>query len=151
MRLVRLIPLLALILAVSPAIADDKTEPQRQRRGRALPAGVSAERDLVYAELGERNQLMVSGDHLDKERGGKSDALNAGINASRYPLFCGIDGDSVIEADALLRVARPFHEEPETMVAAGGTVRIANGSELRAGTRNLEDLIAGDVLGRVQA
>jgi cellulose synthase/poly-beta-1,6-N-acetylglucosamine synthase-like glycosyltransferase len=70
---------------------------------------------------------------VDKQNGGKGDALNAGINVSRYPLFCGIDGDSVLEADALLRVARPFHDHPDTMVAAGGTVRIANGSQLRAG------------------
>ena len=86
---------------------------------------------------------------VDKENGGKGDALNAGINVSRYPLFCGIDGDSVLEADALLRVALPFHHHPETMVAAGGTVRIANGSELRAG-RIVDVALSRALLPRIQ-
>ena len=29
---------------------------------------------------------------IDKENGGKADALNAGINVSCYPLYCGIQG-----------------------------------------------------------
>ena len=36
---------------------------------------------------------------LDKERGGKEDALNAGLNASRYPLFCSIDGDCEVSEE----------------------------------------------------
>lgn len=86
---------------------------------------------------------------VDKENGGKGDALNAGLNVSRYPLFCGIDGDSVLEEDALLRVVRPFHEHPDTMVAAGGTVRVANGSALRAG-RVVDVALSRDLLPRIQ-
>jgi cellulose synthase/poly-beta-1,6-N-acetylglucosamine synthase-like glycosyltransferase len=70
---------------------------------------------------------------IDKERGGKPDALNAGINVSRYPLFCSIDADSVIEDNALLRVVKPFMEHPEETVAAGGIVRIVNGCQVREG------------------
>lgn len=69
---------------------------------------------------------------LDKENGGKADALNAGINAARYPLFCGVDADSILERDSLRRVIEPFLEEPLT-VAAGGTVRVANGCEVDGG------------------
>lgn len=69
---------------------------------------------------------------IDKANGGKADALNAGINTSRYPLFCGIDADSVLQRDSLRRVLRPFLEDP-TVVAAGGTVRIANGCEVSGG------------------
>ncbi|MDP2238947.1 MAG: glycosyltransferase [Burkholderiales bacterium] len=63
---------------------------------------------------------------IDKDNGGKADALNAGINASRYPLFCGVDADSILERDSLKRVVEPFLENPHT-IASGGTVRIANG------------------------
>jgi cellulose synthase/poly-beta-1,6-N-acetylglucosamine synthase-like glycosyltransferase len=86
---------------------------------------------------------------VDKQNGGKGDALNAGLNVSRYPLFCGIDGDSVLEEEALLRVVRPFHEHPDTMVAAGGTIRIANGSRLRAG-RVVDVALAPALLPRIQ-
>ena len=49
---------------------------------------------------------------VDKMNGKKADALNAGLNVSRYPLFCAVDGDSVLEKDALLKVVRPFLEDP---------------------------------------
>ena len=68
------------------------------------------------------NRLIV----VDKFNGGKSDAQNAGVNLSRAPLFCIIDGDSILEVDALLRLVQPFIEDPDRMIAAGGTVRIAN-------------------------
>jgi cellulose synthase/poly-beta-1,6-N-acetylglucosamine synthase-like glycosyltransferase len=71
---------------------------------------------------------------VDKVKGGKSDALNAGINLSRYPLFCSIDADSVIEENALLRVVKPFMEYPDETVAAGGIVRIVNGRFFRDGS-----------------
>lgn len=64
---------------------------------------------------------------VDKENGGKADALNAGINVSRAPIFCSMDADSLLEPDALLRAVRPFVEDPERTVAVGGTIRIANG------------------------
>jgi cellulose synthase/poly-beta-1,6-N-acetylglucosamine synthase-like glycosyltransferase len=70
---------------------------------------------------------------VDKLRGGKPDALNAGINVSRYPLFCSIDADSVIEDNALLRVVKPFMEHPDETIAAGGIVRIVNGCQVREG------------------
>ena len=69
---------------------------------------------------------------IDKENGSKADALNAGINASRYPLFCAVDADSVLQRDSLARVIEPFIEDPLT-IASGGTVRIANGCAVRDG------------------
>lgn len=69
---------------------------------------------------------------IDKENGGKADSLNAGINASRYPLFCGVDADSILQRDSLQRVVRPFLRDP-TVIATGGTVRVANGCEVSGG------------------
>lgn len=70
---------------------------------------------------------------LDKDNGGKPDALNAGLNISRYPLFGSIDADSIIEKGALLRLVRPFIEYPEETIAAGGIVRVANGCDIKDG------------------
>lgn len=69
---------------------------------------------------------------IDKENGGKADSLNAGINAARHPLFCGVDADSILSRDSLQRVAKPFLNDPDT-VATGGTVRVANGCEVSDG------------------
>ncbi len=80
----------------------------------------------VYASPTERLIL------LDKENGGKADALNAGICAANYPLVCCIDADIVLDEDALLRVARPMIESSR-VVAVGGIVRVANGCEVESG------------------
>lgn len=69
----------------------------------------------------------------DKKNGGKADALNAGINLARMPLFCAIDADSLLETDSLLRAVQPFTEDPTDVLAVGGTIRIANGCTVRDG------------------
>jgi cellulose synthase/poly-beta-1,6-N-acetylglucosamine synthase-like glycosyltransferase len=69
---------------------------------------------------------------IDKVNGGKADSLNAGINAARYPLFCGVDADSILQRDSLDKVVEPFLRDP-TVVATGGTVRVANGCEVSGG------------------
>lgn len=69
---------------------------------------------------------------IDKQNGGKADALNAGINAARYPLFCAMDADSVLDPRALFKVAQPFIDDPLT-IATGGTIRIANGCTVSGG------------------
>jgi len=70
---------------------------------------------------------------IDKENGGKSDALNAGLSAARYPYVCAVDADAILEEDALLRVAKPIIDDPNLVVAAGGIVRIANGCTVERG------------------
>lgn len=69
---------------------------------------------------------------IDKENGGKADALNAGINISLYPLFCCIDADSILQRDSLRLAVQPFLDDPRT-IACGGTVRVANGCEVTNG------------------
>ena len=81
------------------------------------------------------SQLRV----IDKDNGGKADSLNAGINAARYPLFCGVDADSVLQRNCLELVAKPFSHHPH-MIASGGTVRAANGCEVREGHLTRIDL-----------
>lgn len=81
--------------------------------------------------------LYRSRDHpgllvIDKENGGKADALNAGLNCATGELVCSIDADTLIEPDALLRIVRPFMNH-EDVVAAGGTIRVANASRVADG------------------
>ncbi|HXJ29474.1 MAG TPA: glycosyltransferase family 2 protein [Gemmatimonadales bacterium] len=82
----------------------------------------------LYASPMVPNLIVV-----DKENGGKADALNCGINLSRYPLFSSMDADSVIEDDALLKAVKPFMEWPDETVAVGGIVRCANGCTVHEG------------------
>jgi cellulose synthase/poly-beta-1,6-N-acetylglucosamine synthase-like glycosyltransferase len=83
--------------------------------------------NAVYKSIHIPNLVLV-----DKVNGGKADALNAGINVSRYPIFTSIDADSILESDSLVRVIMPFIEDKLT-VAVGGIVRIANGSVIKNG------------------
>jgi cellulose synthase/poly-beta-1,6-N-acetylglucosamine synthase-like glycosyltransferase len=69
---------------------------------------------------------------IDKENGGRADALNAAVNLARYPLVCQVDADSVLDAEALLRASRLFVED-DTVVAVGGAVRPLNGAVVREG------------------
>ena len=80
-------------------------------------------RSTTYEEL-----LVV-----DKENGGKSDALNAGIWLTEMRLFCAVDSDTVIDRDALLSLVRPFLEAPTTAVASGGVIRVANACTIEDG------------------
>jgi len=70
---------------------------------------------------------------IDKENGGKADALNCGINYSRHDLFAAVDADSIIERDALLQISRPFLEHPDDTMAVGGIIRIVNGCTVEHG------------------
>ena len=69
---------------------------------------------------------------IDKVNGGKADAINVGINASRFPLFCTVDADSILQHNSLQRIVQPFLDDPTT-VASGGTVRVVNGCSVKRG------------------
>jgi len=69
---------------------------------------------------------------IDKERGGKSDALNAGVNLSRYPYIVSMGADSFLDPDALFPIAMAFMQNKYT-VAVAGTNRVANGCHIENG------------------
>ncbi len=81
----------------------------------------------MYVSLDYPNLLVI-----DKNNGGKTDSLNAGINASSYPLFCSIDADSLLDKEGLLRTGRLFVENKK-VIATGGIVRVLNGSNIQDG------------------
>ena len=67
-----------------------------------------------------------------KENGGKADALNMGINVSKYPYFLCMDADSKLQHDSLNKIAKPLLED-DTIVACGGMVGLSNGIEFENG------------------
>ncbi len=64
---------------------------------------------------------------IDKHNGGKADALNVGINVSQHDYVCGIDADSILEGDALLKLASVMLDDVSPHVALGGNIYPANG------------------------
>ncbi len=70
---------------------------------------------------------------VDKENGGKADALNAGLNVVRSPLIAAVDSDSLLEDNALLHVVEPFIDSPGKVVATGGIIRVVNGCRVKRG------------------
>lgn len=97
----------------------------------------------VYRTPKYANLILV-----DKENGGKADALNAGINFSRYPVIVSMDADSVLEKKALVRIVSPFMQD-SSVVAVGGVVRIANGCVIKDGEIK-EIRLPRTVLGNLQ-
>lgn len=69
---------------------------------------------------------------IDKENGGKADSLNAAMNAARHPFVVAVDADTLIEPDALIRLARPFLLG-SNVAAVGGTIRVANDCTVHLG------------------
>ena len=108
--------------------STDATLPTLKREFDLAPVDADVPYDVpsepirgVYRSETHENVLVV-----DKENGGKSDALNAGLWVTDKELFCAVDSDTIVERDALLEVVRPFLQDPERTVASGGTIRVAN-------------------------
>ncbi|MBI4363931.1 MAG: glycosyltransferase family 2 protein [Candidatus Latescibacteria bacterium] len=119
-----------------------KLEPRETvyRKSLAVSGAIRA----IYRSTTHPNLVVI-----DKEHAGKSAALNAGINLSRYPLFCTIDADSLFQENALLRVVRPFLEDPDRVIAVGGQVRVANGCKVERG-RVVEPRLPQNILAAFQ-
>lgn len=71
---------------------------------------------------------------IDKNNGGRADAINAGINFADTELVLCTDADCIIEQDALLKLVRPYLEEDDKeIIACGGAIGIANDSIIQNG------------------
>lgn len=89
---------------------------------------------LSCYETFERPEHVIRFILVDKENGGKADALNAGINFVQSRYFCSIDADSIVDQEqALLQVMRPMISNPDEVFASGAQVGIANGCEISHG------------------
>ncbi|MEN9686247.1 MAG: hypothetical protein RLZZ28_2033 [Bacteroidota bacterium] len=102
--------------------------------------GVYKSRKSIY------HKLIV----VDKENGGKADALNVGINISSNQYLVCIDVDCILEQDALLKMVKPFLEKTDKrVIATGGVVRIANSCTIEDG-RLIKVALAEEYLPQIQ-
>lgn len=70
---------------------------------------------------------------IDKENAGRADALNAGINAARYPYALCTDADVILDANCLVGAMRRVVEDRMRTIAVGGNIRPLNGSRVQLG------------------
>lgn len=75
-------------------------------------------------EIYETDDYKVRITLVRKYNGGKGDALNMGINVSRFPYFVSMDADSMLQKDSLENIVMPLMTDDKT-VAVGGLVRVA--------------------------
>lgn len=81
-----------------------------------------------------KNEAFAKLTVVDKENGGKSDALNAGICYSNADYVACIDVDCILREDSLLRMVKPFLEEVKVrLIAVGGVIRVANNCSVKHG------------------
>ncbi len=95
----------------------------------AFPRQLETRRVRSYYRSRSHPALLV----IDKDNGGKADALNAGLNAARYPYCTTVDADTLVEKSALRRISRAFLLPGAPVAGAGGTIRVANDCRFRDG------------------
>ena len=86
---------------------------------------------------------------IDKENGGKADALNTGINVCSNDIICCIDVDCILEYDGMLKLIKPFLNNRKKVIASGGVIRVANNCVIEDG-RILEVRLPDKFVARVQ-
>lgn len=124
------------VVVVDDGSSDDTFEQLREHFDlvevpRVVPGEVPYTSQVLSVHVARANPETLT--VVRKTNGGKSDALNVGINLARHPLVCMVDADSVLDPDALLSVAKPFGDDPLRVAACGGVVRIANGCKVVGG------------------
>jgi cellulose synthase/poly-beta-1,6-N-acetylglucosamine synthase-like glycosyltransferase len=74
----------------------------------------------IYRSAEHPNLIVV-----DKDNGGKADALNAGLNLARFRYICGVDADTVFARDALLKSMRLVMADPAHVIGVTSHLSIA--------------------------
>jgi len=83
-------------------------------------------RELYSCRRGEILITLIS-----KDNGGcKADAVNAGINVAAYPYIVNMDGDEILQQNALRLACRALLES-DNVIAVGGNIKISNDVRFR--------------------
>ncbi|WKY46184.1 glycosyltransferase [Eubacteriaceae bacterium ES2] len=89
----------------------------------------------VYINRSRPNLIVV-----DKVNGGKADSLNLGINIAGKEYICGIDADSLLEDDALIKLASLTLDKETETPALGGNILPINGCQVVRGQITKKEL-----------
>jgi hypothetical protein len=79
--------------------------------------------DKIYRSVRDPRVMVV-----DKAPAGRTDAMNCGVNLSRYRYICVVDVGIEFDADALLRAMSAPLRDPATVVAASSHVETSAGA-----------------------
>ena len=137
------------VIVTNDGSTDDTLEILRDRFGLEVAHPVfdrrirTADIRALYRSTVDPGLLVI-----DKDNGGRADALNAGLDLASGDLVCAIDADTLIEPDALQRMVRPFLLSDDVL-AAGGTIRVVNGCRIQDG-RVVEVRLPRNVVAGVQ-
>jgi poly-beta-1,6 N-acetyl-D-glucosamine synthase len=109
----------------------------------------SSDQTFLRALPFQRRRPDVEYRVLAKSNGGKFDALNHGIAHARGEIVVCIDGDSILQPDALRHLVGHF-EDP-AIGAVAGNVRVANRGTLWSGLQALEYVVGLGLVKRAQS
>ncbi|MBR4760907.1 MAG: glycosyltransferase [Lachnospiraceae bacterium] len=118
------------IIIVDDGSTDDTKQLVIDRYGLTLDADRPIRYQLPCQEIKEVYSGRYDGRDftlISKVNGRtKADAVNAGINVCNFPYFVNMDGDEILQQDALIWAARAIVEE-DHVIGVGGNLRISNG------------------------
>ncbi len=98
-------------------------EPRQVFFRRVLPC---REIRSIYRSKKEPRLVVV-----DKENVGKADAMNCGVNLSRYRYVCCVDADTFYAPDALLKTMRLAQKDPARVIGITSPVAVGSQPEAR--------------------
>ena len=98
----------------------------RQEVGRPIRYAVPCKkiREIYSGKVNNIRIIMISKDN----GGSKADAINAAINVATYPYFVNMDGDEILQKDALKYACRAILES-DNVIGVGGNLKISNDVE----------------------
>ncbi|OFW38079.1 MAG: hypothetical protein A3F70_09975 [Acidobacteria bacterium RIFCSPLOWO2_12_FULL_67_14] len=117
----------------------DGTFQELRRRFELEPVEVYPADSLPTSEI---RQVYRSRQHprltvVDKDNGGKADALNCGVNLARFRYVCCVDADTVYYPHALLSGMRHIVQDPQHVVGVTSQIALSRHPERTPRTERL--------------
>jgi len=110
-------------------INDGSSDKTTKRILEGFPLHQASKKSVTFLKTNEIREVYRTEDKklvfIDKENGGKADAVNTGINYSEKKYICTIDADSILDKQALKKVICPMVLD-ERVIVSGGQLAASN-------------------------